>query len=88
MFATPLRTLPRSLPVRALPQVRYATSSSRYNAYKSQKTKPVVFASLGLVALFGWTAAILTVGAKGGKKDKAARGAKKGEFPVSCAVRR
>jgi hypothetical protein len=88
MFAAPLRTLPRTLPVRALPQLRHAsTSTGRYNAYKSQTTPPLVYASVGLVALFGWTAAIITVGGKGGKKDKAAHGAKQGAFLVSFARR-
>ncbi|GAA5852132.1 hypothetical protein JCM8547_000170 [Rhodosporidiobolus lusitaniae] len=73
MFHAPLRTVSRALPVRALPQLRAATTSTaqrRFAVYQSQKTKPMVYASLGLVALFGWTAAILTVGGKGSKKEK------------------
>ncbi|GAA5958275.1 hypothetical protein JCM10213_007120, partial [Rhodosporidiobolus nylandii] len=79
MLRAPLRTLPRTLPARAVPQLRHASTSTaqrRFAVYSSQTTNPVVYASLGLAALFGWTAAILTVGGQG-KKRKEAHAAKK-----------
>lgn len=44
------------------------TTQRRFAVYQSQTTNPVLYASLGLAALFGWTAAILTVGGKNGKR--------------------
>lgn len=52
--------------------------------YQSQTTNPVVYASLGLAALFGWTAAILMVGGSGEKKHAKPHGVKEGE-PTSLA---
>lgn len=67
MLRAPLRTLPRRLPVQ-IPIQRFASSSApRRGVHQSQTQKPIVVASLGLVALFGWTAVILSVG---NKKDK------------------
>ncbi|GAA5970055.1 hypothetical protein JCM3765_004766 [Sporobolomyces pararoseus] len=67
MLRAPLRTLPKRLPTQ-LTGRRFVseTASRRGNVYQSQTSRPIVVASLGLAALFGWTAAILTVG---GKKD-------------------
>ncbi|GAA5879636.1 hypothetical protein JCM1840_000595 [Sporobolomyces johnsonii] len=71
MLRGPLRTLPRRL---AAPRQARAFASStaerRFAVYQSQTTRPVVYASLGLAALFGWTAAVLTVGAPRGKAKK------------------
>ncbi|TNY22318.1 hypothetical protein DMC30DRAFT_392541 [Rhodotorula diobovata] len=77
MLRAPLRTLPRGLARPSVqPQLRSmstGTTQRRFAVYQSQTTNPVLYASLGLAALFGWTAAILTVGGKNGKraqKDK------------------
>jgi hypothetical protein len=67
MLRAPLRTIPRRLPTQVTSQRFASHSSRRAGVYQSQTTQPIVVASLGLAALFGWTAAILTVG---GKKDK------------------
>jgi hypothetical protein len=84
MFRASLRAVPRSLPARSYrQQLRTATTSTaqrRFAVYQSQTTNSFVYASVGLAALLGWTAAILTVGGRGskhGKKD--AHAAKKGE---------
>ena len=72
MLRAPLRTLPRALPRRPTQpaaQLRHVSTGStqrRFAVYQSQTTNPVVYASLGLAALLGWTAAILTVGGKNG----------------------
>ncbi|GAA5939496.1 hypothetical protein JCM3775_004839 [Rhodotorula graminis] len=73
MLRAPLRTLPRALPRRPAPpaQLRNVSTGStqrRFAVYQSQTTNPVVYASLGLAALLGWTAAILTVGGNNGKR--------------------
>ncbi|GAA6010513.1 hypothetical protein JCM11491_006975 [Sporobolomyces phaffii] len=67
MLRAPLRALPRRVPTQ-VSATRFASQSTsrRGNVYHSQTSRPIVVASLGLAALFGWTAAILTVG---GKKD-------------------
>ena len=68
MLRTPLRTLPKRLPTQVTSRRFISeTTSRRGNVYQSQTSRPIVVASLGLAALFGWTAAVLTVG---GKKDK------------------
>ncbi|BGP44102.1 Oxidoreductase [Rhodotorula kratochvilovae] len=81
MLRAPLRSLPRTLPVRSVqPQLRHATTSTaqrRFAVYQSQTTNPVLYASLGLAALFGWTAAILTVGGKSGKRAQREKDHKK-----------
>lgn len=79
MLRASVRAVPRSVTPRVLPQFRTATTSStqrRFAVYQSQTTKPYVYASLGLVALVGWSAAILTVGGKSGKRSKQAAHAK------------
>ncbi|GAA5849265.1 hypothetical protein JCM9279_006430 [Rhodotorula babjevae] len=73
MLRAPLRALPRALPRRPIQpaQLRNVSTGStqrRFAVYQSQTTNPVVYASLGLAALLGWTAAILTVGGKNGKR--------------------
>lgn len=69
MLRAPLRTLPRRLPNSQIPTRRFISESTlrKASVYQSQTSRPIVVASLGLAALFGWTAAILMVG---GKKDK------------------
>ncbi|GAA5978684.1 hypothetical protein JCM5350_002481 [Sporobolomyces pararoseus] len=68
MLRAPLRTLPKRLPTQVTSRRFISeTTSRRGNVYQSQTSRPIVVASLGLAALFGWTAAVLTVG---GKKDK------------------
>ncbi|BGP04194.1 Oxidoreductase [Rhodotorula toruloides] len=92
MFRASLRAVPRSLPVRSYQQqLRTATTSTaqrRFAVYQSQTTNSFVYASVGLAALLGWTAAILTVGGRGskhGKKD--AHAAKKdADVPVAEAA--
>jgi len=80
MLRAPLRTLPRALPRRPIqpaPQLRNVSTGStqrRFAVYQSQTTNPVVYASLGLAALLGWTAAILTVGGKNGKRAEKIKG--------------
>ncbi|GAA5929745.1 Mia40p [Sporobolomyces koalae] len=72
MFRAPLRTLPRSFVSAQAPVGRRFASESAANRgklYRSQTTRPIVVASLGLAALFGWTAVFVTVG---NKKDKKA----------------
>ncbi|GAA6007929.1 coiled-coil-helix-coiled-coil-helix domain-containing protein [Rhodotorula paludigena] len=79
MLRASVRAVPRSVTPRGLPHFRTATTSStqrRFAVYQSQTTKPYVYASLGLVALVGWSAAILTVGGKSGKRSKQAGHAK------------
>ncbi|GAA5869853.1 hypothetical protein JCM16303_001819 [Sporobolomyces ruberrimus] len=68
MLRAPLRTLPRRLPTPVTGH-RFISESTyrKASVYQSQTSRPIVVASLGLAALFGWTAAILTVG---GKRDK------------------
>ncbi|GAA5992665.1 hypothetical protein JCM10908_002716 [Rhodotorula pacifica] len=72
MLRSAIRTVPRSAwqtPMSA--RVRQASTNSarrRFAVYQSQTTNPVIYASLGLAALFGWTAAILMVGGGGQKK--------------------
>ncbi|BGP28265.1 mitochondrial intermembrane space import and assembly protein [Rhodotorula toruloides] len=82
MFRASLRAVPRSLPARAYQQqLRTATTSTaqrRFAVYQSQTTNSFVYASVGLAALLGWTAAILTVGGRGSKhSNKDAHAAKK-----------
>ncbi|GAA5877610.1 hypothetical protein JCM3774_005357 [Rhodotorula dairenensis] len=80
MLRNAARAVPRSAwRSPAVTRVRQASTDSaqrRFAVYQSQTTKPVVYASLGLVALFGWTAAILMVGGQGEKKHSAAHAAK------------
>ncbi|GAA6030560.1 hypothetical protein JCM8097_006207 [Rhodosporidiobolus ruineniae] len=79
MLRSAVRPAVRQLRAQAAPQLRHQSTSSaqrRFAVYQSQTTNPVVYASLGLAALFGWTAAILTVGGNG-KKGKKDHGAKK-----------
>ncbi|BGP58691.1 hypothetical protein JCM8202_005726 [Rhodotorula sphaerocarpa] len=79
-----LRSAARALPRHArsaprAPAFRPVSTSStqrRYAVYQSQTTNPVVYASLGLAALFGWTAAILMVGGSGEKKHAKPQGVK------------
>ncbi|GAA5959903.1 hypothetical protein JCM21900_005999 [Sporobolomyces salmonicolor] len=71
MLRAPLRTLPRRLAVpRPARSFASSTAERRFAVYQSQTTRPVVYASLGLAALFGWTAAVLTVGGSRGKAKK------------------
>ncbi|GAA6053980.1 hypothetical protein JCM3770_002402 [Rhodotorula araucariae] len=90
MLRAPLRSLPRTLPARPVqPQLRHATTSTaqrRFAVYQSQTTNSVLYASLGLAALFGWTAAILTVGGKSGKRAQREKDAKKASAEVSQSV--
>ncbi|KAG0655591.1 Oxidoreductase [Rhodotorula mucilaginosa] len=75
MLRSAARAVPRSIyrsPTAA--RLRHAstdTAQRRFAVYQSQTTNPVVYASLGLAALFGWTAAILMVGGQGEKKHAA-----------------
>ncbi|CEQ40819.1 SPOSA6832_02459, partial [Sporobolomyces salmonicolor] len=79
MLRAPLRTLPRRLAVpRPARSFASSTAERRFAVYQSQTTRPVVYASLGLAALFGWTAAVLTVGGSRGKAKK--EHGDKGEF--------
>ncbi|GAA6016674.1 hypothetical protein JCM10207_000144 [Rhodosporidiobolus poonsookiae] len=87
MLRSQLRTVPRLVQQRAAPQLRTATTSTaqrRFAVYQSQTTNSVVYASMGLAALFGWTAAILYVGGRG-KKDKKAHGGK-AHAPVTATA--
>lgn len=84
MYRAALRSVPRSLPARSYQQQLHTATTStaqrRFAVYQSQTTNSFVYASVGLAALLGWTAAILTVGGRGskhGKKDVHA--VKKGE---------
>ncbi|GAA6063318.1 hypothetical protein JCM10212_005486 [Sporobolomyces blumeae] len=73
MLRTPLRTVPRRFVAPRQPLgVRFvaSTTEKRLSVYQSQTTRPFLYASIGLAALFGWTAAILTVGGAGKNKDK------------------
>ncbi|GAA5915951.1 hypothetical protein JCM5296_002216 [Sporobolomyces johnsonii] len=71
MLPGPLRTLPRRLAApRQARAFANSTAERRFAVYQSQTTRPVVYASLGLAALFGWTAAVLTVGGPRGKAKK------------------
>ena len=83
MLRSASRAVPRSIcrsPTAArLRQASTDTAQRRFAVYQSQTTKPVVYASLGLAALFGWTAAILMVGGQGEKKHAATHAIKKGE---------
>lgn len=83
MLSSAARAVPRSIcrsPTAArLRQASTDTAQRRFAVYQSQTTKPVVYASLGLAALFGWTAAILMVGGQGEKKHAATHAIKEGE---------
>lgn len=82
MLRNATRVVPRSAWRSPIARVRQASTDSaqrRFAVYQSQTTKPVVYASLGLAALFGWTAAILMVGGQGEKKHSAAHAVKEGE---------
>ncbi|TKA52866.1 hypothetical protein B0A53_04562 [Rhodotorula sp. CCFEE 5036] len=87
MLRSAARAVPRSIyrsPTAA--RLRHAstdTAQRRFAVYQSQTTNPVVYASLGLAALFGWTAAILMVGGQGEKKHAATHAIKEGERSTS-----
>ncbi|GAA5990433.1 hypothetical protein JCM11641_007944 [Rhodosporidiobolus odoratus] len=91
MLCAPLRTLPRTLrTTAAVPSLRAQSTSSaqrRFAVYQSQTTNPVAYASLGLAALLGWTAAILTVGRHGSKKRKDADAAKQARHEVATPAK-
>lgn len=83
MLRSAARAVPRSIgrsPTAArLRQASTDTAQRRFAVYQSQTTSPIVYASLGLAALFGWTAAILMVGGQGEKKHAATHAIKEGE---------
>ncbi|POY71070.1 hypothetical protein BMF94_5915 [Rhodotorula taiwanensis] len=75
MLRTAVRPVARSassVPRLAVRNASTGSTQRQYTVYQNQKTRPVVYASLGLAALFGWTAAILMVGGSGQKKSHSA----------------
>ncbi|GAA5831614.1 hypothetical protein JCM11251_000769 [Rhodosporidiobolus azoricus] len=88
MLRSVTRPLARSLAAPLSPAaVRHASSGGRRSTYASQKTHPVVYASVGLAALLGWSAAILTVGGAGKDKKQAGHGKKDSRSaPASSAT--